>query len=167
MPGDFFFSITKSPPKIVAELLCKAQKYMNAKDVVLVKEMKGKRKRDEGTSSNRDKKNETQSVGQTTGNKKELPNRKPKFTNFTPLIMPIKQVLMQIRDNPSLQWLKPISTLIERRDKNKYCRFHKDHGHRTDECRHLKDQVETLIQQWKLLKYVKKMEPHRYQRKDD
>ena len=57
--GDFFFSITKSPPKTVVELLRKAQKYMKAKDAVLAKEMKGKRKRDEGTSSNCDKKKET------------------------------------------------------------------------------------------------------------
>ena len=34
--------------------------------------------------------------------KKELLDKKPRFTKFTPLIMPIKQVLMQIRDNPSL-----------------------------------------------------------------
>ncbi|XP_075670186.1 uncharacterized protein LOC142639948 [Castanea sativa] len=139
MPVDFFFSITKSPPKTVVELLRKAQKYMNAEDAVLTKEMKGKRKRDEGTSSSRDKKKETRGVGQTIGKKKELPDRKSKFTNFTPLIIPIEQVLMQIRDDPSLQWLKPISTLVERRDKNKYCRFHQDHRHCTDECRHLKD----------------------------
>ena len=67
---------------------------MNAKDAMLAKEMKGKRKRDEGTSSNRDKKKETRSVGQTTGKKKELPDGKPKLTNFTPLIMPIEQILM-------------------------------------------------------------------------
>ena len=103
LPGDFFFSITKSPPKTVAELLCKAQKYMNAEDAVLAKEMKGKRKRSEGTSGNRDKKKETRNVGQTTRKKKELPDRKPRFTNFPPLIMPIEQVLMQIRDDPSLQ----------------------------------------------------------------
>ena len=123
---------------------------MNAEDAVLAKEMKGKRKRDEGTSSNLDKKNETQSIGQTIGKKKELPNKKPSFTNFTPLIMPIMQILMQIRDDPALQWPKPISTSIERRDKNKYCRFHQDHRHLTDKCRHLKDQVETLIRQGKL-----------------
>ena len=97
---------------------------MNAEDAVLVKEMKGKRKRDEGTSSNHDKKKESRSVGQTTGKKKDLPNKKPSFTNFTPLIMPIMQILMQIRDDPSLQWPRPISILAERRDKNKYCRFH-------------------------------------------
>ena len=60
--GDFFFSITKSPPKTVMELLRKTQKYMNAEDAVLAKEMKGKRKRDEGISRNRDKKKETRSV---------------------------------------------------------------------------------------------------------
>ena len=167
LPRDFFFSITKSPPKTVAELLRKPQKYMNAEDTVLAKEMKGKRKRDEGTSSNYDKKKETRSVGQTIGKKKKFLDRKPKFTNFTPLIMPMEKVLMRIRDDPFLQWLKPISTLAGKRDKNKYCRFHRDHGHRTYECRHLKDQVETLIRQGKLHKYVRKMEPYRYQQKDD
>ena len=107
--------------------------------------MKGKRKRDEGTSSNHDKKKETLSVGQTIGKKKEVLDRKLKFTNFTALIMPIEQVLMQIREDPSLQWPKPINTPVEKRDKNKYCSFHQDHGHHTNECRHLKYQVETLI----------------------
>ena len=63
LPGDFFFSITKSPPKKIAELLRKAQKYMNAEDAVLVKEMKAKRKRDERTNNNQDKKKETRSGG--------------------------------------------------------------------------------------------------------
>ena len=111
---------------MVTELLRKAQKYMDVEDAVLAKEMKGKRKRDEGTSSNREKKKkkETRSVGQATGKKKELPEMKPKFINFTLLIMQIEHVLMQIRDDPFLRCPKPISTPVEKRDKNKYCRFH-------------------------------------------
>ena len=50
---------------------------MNIEDAVLAKEMKGKRKRDEGTSSNCDKKKETRSVRQAIGKKKELPDSKP------------------------------------------------------------------------------------------
>ena len=38
---------------------------MNVEDTMLAKEMKGKRKRDEGTGSNHDKKKETRSVGHT------------------------------------------------------------------------------------------------------
>ena len=44
------------------------------------------------------------------------------------------------------------------RDKNKYCRFHKDYGHYTEDCRDLKEQIEELIQKGKLQKYVKKGE---------
>ena len=67
---------------------------MNVEDAMLIKEMKGKRKKDEGMSSNRDKKKETLNVGNTTRKKKELLDRKPRFINFTPLIMPIEQILM-------------------------------------------------------------------------
>ena len=67
---------------------------MNVEDAMLIKEMKGKRKKDEGMSSNRDKKKETLNVGNTIRKKKELLDRKPRFIDFTPLIMPIEQVLM-------------------------------------------------------------------------
>ena len=44
--GDFFFSITKGLPKIVAKLLHKAQKYMNVEDAVVPKEIMGKKGRE-------------------------------------------------------------------------------------------------------------------------
>ena len=50
--------------------------------------------------------------------------------------MPIEQVLMQIKDEPSLQWRQHMLALVEGRDKSKYCRFHQDHEHCTDECKH-------------------------------
>ena len=45
---------------------------MNVKDVVLAKKLKGKKKRNEGASSNCDKKKKTRSVGQAIRKKKEL-----------------------------------------------------------------------------------------------
>ena len=39
-------------------------------------------------------------------------------------------------------------------NKNKYCRFHRDHGHDTDECYDLKQQIENLIKQGKLMHFV-------------
>ena len=143
--GDFFFSITKCPSKTVAELLHKTQKYMNAKDAVIAKGVTTKRKRDEGTSHNPNRKREIRGAGHALDKRKNLLDRRLKFTSFTPLVMHIKQVLMQIKEEPSLQWPKTIHAPVEVRDKSKYCRFHQNHRHRTSECRHLKDQVETLI----------------------
>ena len=41
-----------------------------------------------------------------------------------------------------------------KRNRNKYCRFHRDHGHDTDECFDLKQQIENLIRQGKLRNFL-------------
>ena len=75
--------------------------------------------------------------------------------------MPIEQVLMQIKDELSLQWPQPMLALVEGRDMSRYYRFHQDHGHRTDECRHLKWHIEALIHQGRLQKFVRKTGSHK------
>ncbi|KAL0455008.1 UNVERIFIED_CONTAM: hypothetical protein Slati_0840000 [Sesamum latifolium] len=37
---------------------------------------------------------------------------------------------------------------------DKFCRFHNDYGHTTEECRHLKSEIERLIQNGCLQEYV-------------
>ncbi len=61
---------------------------------------------------------------------------------------------MQIQDDPSLRWLGKIRSDTDSRPKNLYCRFHRDHRHLIENCMALKEQVETLIRQGKLQKYV-------------
>ena len=41
-------------------------------------------------------------------------------------------------------------------NRNKYCHFHKDHGHDTDECFGLKQLIENLIRQGKLRNFLKR-----------
>ena len=72
--------------------------------------------------------------------------------------MPINKILMQIKDEHYLKWPRPLHSSPHILDKNKYCRFHKDHGYYIEDCRDLKQQIEELIQKGKLHKYVKKGE---------
>jgi len=78
------------------------------------------------------------------------------MVNLTPLVMPIDQILMQIKDDHQLRCPKPLSSSPNVRHKKKYFRFHRDHGHYTDECRDLKEQIKELIQKGRLQKFVKK-----------
>ena len=61
---------------------------------------------------------------------------------------------MQSKDDPSLKWPEKMKGDPNKRNRNKYCRFHKDHGHDTDECFDLKQQVENLIRQGKLKSFL-------------
>ena len=42
-----------------------------------------------------------------------------------------------------------------KRNRNKYCRFHRDHGYDMDECYDLKQQIENLIRQEKLRNFLR------------
>lgn len=70
--------------------------------------------------------------------------------------MPADKILMQIEDEPGLRWPKLLSSSSKKWDMKKYCRFHKDPGHYTNQCRDLKEQIEELIQKGKLQKFVKR-----------
>ena len=94
-----------------------------------------------------------------TGDKRDDRRSKPsmgRFTNFTPLNTPIDQVLMQIKDEGTLTFLDKLKGDSNKRSRDKYCRFHRDHEHDTSECYDLKQQIEALIRQGKLQKFVGK-----------
>jgi hypothetical protein len=73
--------------------------------------------------------------------------------------MSIDQVLLQIQDNPDVRWPGKLRSDPEKRSKNLYCRFHRDHGHTTEDCFALKQQIEALIRQGKLGKFVRQDKP--------
>ena len=136
---DLVASLSKNSPKTMVEMLLKAQKYMNAEDaVVAIRDVE--KPGDKGRKDDKRK-----------GQKRECPDRRITDVNrrkddkgtqtvkFTPLVMPIDKILMQIKDEHYLKWLRPLHSSPHIRDKNKYCRFHKDHGHYKEDCRDLKE----------------------------
>jgi hypothetical protein len=64
---------------------------------------------------------------------------------------------MQIRDDPALKWPGKLTTNPDKRLRDKYCRFHRDHGHNTEDCYDLKRQIRELIKQGKLQRFVERI----------
>ena len=155
-------SLAKNPSKTMVEMLMKAQKYMNAEDALAaIKDVeklgdKG-RKDDDRRGQKRERPDRRTNDG---GKRKD--ERTPRTVKFTLLVMPVDKILMQIKDEHYLKWSRPLHSSPNVRDKKKYYRFHKDHGHYTENCRDLKEQIKELIRKGKLQKYVKKGESSRF-----
>ena len=79
-----------------------------------------------------------------------------RFTSFIPLTAQIDQVLMQIKDEGTLTFPRKLKGDPSKRPRDKYCRFHCDHGHDIANCYDLKQQIEPLIRQGKLQRFVNK-----------
>ena len=152
--GKFLFSLYKNDPKTMSEVLYRATKYMNAEEALLVREEKPrKRERLEDTWQDQGRKKPR------TGERHDERRAKPpggRFTNFTPLNAPLDQVLMQIKDEGTLTFPGKLKSDPTKRSRNKYCCFYHDHGHDTADCYDLKQQIETLIREGKLQKFVSK-----------
>ena len=125
---------------------------MNAEDAIIAKKRKRSERMD-GNPSRHSEQGPRPKKGRTE-ERKDRDTKKsgpsPRNQQYTPLNAPLEQVLMQIKDDPSLKWLEKMKGDPNKRNRNKYCRFHRDHGHDTDECFDLKQQIENPIRQGKL-----------------
>ena len=132
---EFVVSLAKNLPKMMAEMLLKSQKYMNAEDALAAMEgvekpkEKKKEKEDDRRGRNRD-----QADQQNTERSRRRDDKIPYLVKFTPLVILVDQILTQIKDEPYLKWPRPLHSSPNVCDKRKYCRFHKDHGHYTEDC---------------------------------
>ncbi|XP_062104459.1 uncharacterized protein LOC133815662 [Humulus lupulus] len=58
------------------------------------------------------------------------------------------------KDRPILREPYKITTPPERRDKNRFCLFHKEHAHTISECHNLHNQIQALIRSGRLTQYI-------------
>ena len=75
----------------------------------MAKGLMGKRKNEEIRESHGKKKDRKDSYSKVKTSKSS-PDAPKKKMNFTPLVMPMDEILMQIKDELGLKWPKPLST---------------------------------------------------------
>ncbi|GKV42408.1 hypothetical protein SLEP1_g49817 [Rubroshorea leprosula] len=84
--------------------------------------------------------------------------------NWTPFNLPRSQIFMQIKNKMDLRRPGPMRTTAASRDHTRYCDFHQDHGHTTEQCNSLKSELESLAQKGMLNEYVQRAEQPRFVR---
>ena len=159
---DLMFSISMNPQASMAEGLAKAEKYINGEEALISKkESSSTHKEKNGTNKQRGRSTKRQSNQE--GSPKKSGERSPKRRGnlrdrlgppqferrrryspqrFTSLTASVSQVLREVRNEQFLRWPIQMKSDPSTRDNTKYCEFHRDHGHRTDNCIQLKREIE-------------------------
>ncbi|GKV02988.1 hypothetical protein SLEP1_g15357 [Rubroshorea leprosula] len=153
--GRFLDDLLENPPKTWNEVNDRSASFILSEDF-----QSSKRRADDKQSKGQeqllrreDKKK--QKVNEPWGKPAEF----PKYANYVPLTLPRSQILAQIQ-----HWIRrPPPPLHDspRADKSKHCDYHRVYGHNTEDCQHLKDELEFLARTGKLEGYVQK--PHTQQ----
>ena len=151
---DLMFSISKNPQASMAEVLAKAEKYINGEEALISKKRSSStHKEKNGTDERRgrspkrqsDRKRSPKKDGERSlkrcGNLRDRLGppqleRRQRYSpqRFAPLTASISQVLRKVRNEQFLRWLTQMKSDPATRDNTRYCEFHRDYGHRTDDC---------------------------------
>jgi hypothetical protein len=146
---DFLFSVYKDPPNSMAEMMYEAQRYMNGEEALQARDLASGKKRKYEYADRHLESHESKPKMQKNRNRrhkdKSGKGSNERFNHFTPLNAPIDHIFMQIRDDPALKWPGKLMTNPDKRPKDKYYCFYRDHGHNTEDCYDLKKQIEKLI----------------------
>ncbi|CAA0811971.1 Unknown protein, partial [Striga hermonthica] len=160
LPGLCRNSLAKRPGRTFDEVLGRCAKYMNVKEAEADFLQMVKASKDDSRDEMREKK--SSSTGERKGSPRAERDGRSRFwrpTQYTPLSAPQARILevmeREIHDN-IVRWPKTRKDGPTRPKSNLYCRFHKDYGHNTDDCRHLKDGIERLIKAGHLKEFIYK-----------
>lgn len=91
--------------------------------------------------------------------RKEENNSRGKKNNegvYTVFKDPFYKIFPQIHDKPFYKWPSKLGGDLTARDQKRFCSYHREKGHRTDECCNLKNHLEDLAKVGHLDQYIDK-----------
>ncbi|XP_022864838.1 uncharacterized protein LOC111384748 [Olea europaea var. sylvestris] len=157
----FKISLSKNPPESMHDLLKKRDKYVDAEEAGKVTknhrdgwETKAHKRKAYGERRHTDKnkpKNERMNKGY--AQDRSVKQKREEAKAPTPLNIPRTKLLIEIQHMKELEWPKPMLISSSKRNQSKYCHFHKDYGHDTEECLQFKEEIESLLRRGLLAKY--------------
>ena len=158
----------------MAKVLAKAEKYINGEEDLISKrgsssthkkesrtdkkrERSLKRQGDRERSPRRDRERSSRRRRSIRGHLgPPQPELRQQYSplQFTPLTATLSQILCEVQHEKFLRWPSQMRSDPTKRDNTRYCEFHRDHRHRTDDCIQFRKEIEYLIRRGYLRRYI-------------
>ncbi|XP_077232335.1 uncharacterized protein LOC143868816 [Tasmannia lanceolata] len=155
---DLKVALNIDPPRDLQELMALTDKYINNQEsFAMERELelaKAPKKGKEEAHSNNGQAKPPRSDNRQSQSGNRAPSQQFERYNYTPLNTSVANILYEIREKEDLQWPPKMKGAGRKRNTSKYCHFHGDHGHITDDCYNLKNEIERLVGVGRVDKYL-------------
>jgi len=150
-PGVFADKISRKKPKTMEGMRERAAKFIQMEDM---QEFRVKKREKEDAASQKSVLRPSKPLAR--------PNEKkmPKFTTYTPLVVPRAKILQEAFSADSLPASRK-KPPPPNADGSKHCQYHRTIGHTIEGYHMLRDKIEELIRQGHLKKYIQQDHPQR------
>ena len=143
-PGTpFFESLAKKPPTTMDDLFQCVNKYLMLEDDVRAATQQilvtGQPTRNDTT------RNSKPPSKQRPPNCRQGEQSQLEPPPFTPLTVSYEKLLPMIRELSDFRWPEPLKANPTKRDRNRKCAYHKEHGHTMEQCKSLHYLVKRLV----------------------
>ncbi|XP_064950563.1 uncharacterized protein LOC135604834 [Musa acuminata AAA Group] len=145
-PTRFFWSLVERPPTSEPEMLQRTNQFIAAEAWMVGRRDERKRVKPEHSQQQQP----ATSRRRAGGLNEAVPRSPPPGLNSSRT-----EIFLHIKEKGLLKDPHPMRSPRELADHSKYCRFHRQPGHDTEECRELKRQIKELIRRGHLGSYLR------------
>ncbi|XP_059446360.1 uncharacterized protein LOC132177900 [Corylus avellana] len=162
--GPLMAEVSKSSTEItLPEFIAKTEEYINQEEMIKAltkgQEEEDREKEDDKkeppiASAQKEERFQKRVVKKTVPSVPKTEPRRREDRRFTPLNTRVNEVFMEIRRDPAFRWPNKLRGDPRKRDQTKFCEYHNDHGHLTEDCITLRQEIETFIRNGRLVRFL-------------
>ncbi|XP_021611927.1 uncharacterized protein LOC110614642 [Manihot esculenta] len=150
---EFFGSLCRKLSTSLSEIMKRTEKYIRQDDALTTSRF-AMNNRDRGgveedKKQDRPKRREDRGLEALNKHRWERKEQRPYQPGLPAEITLLKvskaEVIVAVQDKDFIQWSKSMKAEANRRDSDKYCQYYETHGHDTNDCYQLINEIERLI----------------------
>jgi ribonuclease HI len=164
--GPFVLELAKKTPTTLREFMEKAEEFINQEEMMRMYAERDSKPKEQVKKKEFSRGEGAPNRGKGPKKGEKLPEKKKPAAerdyNFTPLNTTVAEIYTIVKS--SLRPPKKMHAPPEKRDMQRYCDYHQDHGHETEDCVSLRWEIERMIKGGKLARFVAANKTAKYEK---
>ena len=154
-PGRLFKDLIAKPPTSLEDLFTQTHNFIRAEEANNENRLRDSRREVRHHPTYKDLPRRSKDKHYSRNHTRQVESHKGSHDTYTALIKSPSEILATSEGRAMLRPPPRMFAPANKRDRTKYCEFHEDHGHETNNCIDLKKEIESCVRKGRLARLAK------------